>query len=183
MLEIEIPEQEFFDNNKNEFFKVRSLKLQLEHSLISLAKWEAKWHKPFLGTEDKTLAEIQDYIRCMTLTKDVNPIYYRIIPESSLKQISDYIHDPMSATWFSKDEEQKGKIGRREIITAEIIYYWMVTLNIPVQFEKWHLNRLITLIKVINIKNAPSKKMKQSDILKQNAALNKARRAKMKSKG
>lgn len=183
MLSVSIPEQEVFDEGKNEFILIKRAELQLEHSLISLSKWEAKWHKPFLATKDKTEEEIWDYIRCMTLTKDVDPITYRFIPDSVLKQIFEYIEDPMTATWFSKTDEKKSGMGRREIITAEIIYYWMVTLNVPVQFEKWHLNRLITLIKVINLKNAPAKKMSQKDILAQNARLNAQRRARHRSKG
>ena len=183
MLQIVVPEMELFDNDKNEFIKINRTELQLEHSLISLAKWESKWHKPFLGKEKKTTIEVIDYIRCMTLTKNVDPNVYQFISDKNLKQIYDYINDPMTATWFNKTDEVKSGIGRRDVITAEIIYYWMVTLNIPVQFEKWHLNRLITLIKVVNIKNTPSKKMSKGDVLKQNAKLNAARRAQHKSKG
>lgn len=155
----------------------------MEHSLISLAKWESKWHKPFFGKDDKTEEQILDYIRCMTLTKDVDPNIYLHLPPSVLEEIFDYMEDSMTATWFSKEEERRSGIGRKETITAEIIYYWMVTLNIPVQFEKWHLNRLITLIRVINVKNTPPKKMKQRDILAQNRQLNAARRARNRSKG
>lgn len=183
MLTIVIPHSEFFNNDTNEFITVKETELQLEHSLMSVAKWESKWHKPFLGKEKKTVEEIQDYIRCMTLTKNIDPLIYRILSNDILKQIYEYINDPMTATWFNKMDEKLGGIGRRDVITAEIIYYWMITLNIPVQFEKWHLNRLITLIKVVNIKNTPSKKMSQAEVLKQNAALNRARKAKLKSKG
>lgn len=181
--EIVIPEQHIWDEVTETFVNVKETTLQLEHSLLSLAKWERKWHVPFLGKEQKTDEQIQDYIRCMTLTQHIDSSVYRHIPPPVLKDIFDYIEDPMTATWFNNSEQQSGGIGKREIITAEIVYYWMVTLNIPVQFEKWHLNSLLTLIRVINVKNAPSKKMSKRDILARNRQLNAARRAKTRSKG
>lgn len=183
MLKIKIPEQEFFNEETQRFIYVKGAELQLEHSLISLAKWESKWHVPFLGKTDKTEEELQDYIRCMTLNKNVDQEVYKYIPSSTLKEIFDYIEDPMTATWFNTTDHQPGRIGKRETITAEIIYYWMVTLGIPVQFEKWHLNRLLTLIRVINAKNAPPKKMSKKDIYAGNHKLNMARRAKHRSRG
>lgn len=183
MLKVKIPEQEFFNEETQRFIYVKGVELQLEHSLISLAKWESKWHVPFLGKSDKTEEELQDYIRCMTLNKNVDQDVYRYIPTSTLKEIFDYIEDPMTATWFSTTDPQSGGVHKRETITAEIIYYWMVTLGIPVQFEKWHLNRLLTLIRVVNAKNAPSKKMSKKDIYANNHKLNMARRAKHRSRG
>jgi hypothetical protein len=157
--------------------------LQLEHSLISLTKWESKWHKPFLDKKDKTDEEIQDYIRCMTLTQNVNPEVYKHIPKIVMKQIFEYIEDPMTATWFGNNGEDKKSINKKRIVTAELIYCWMITLNIPVQFEKWHLNRLLTLIRVVNAENTPPKKMSKRDILARNSKINAARRAKNHSKG
>lgn len=182
MLKIVIPEDTFFDEDKNEFIDIKRTELQLEHSLISLSKWESKWKKPFLGNEDKTEEMIIDYIRCMTITQNVDPTIYQVIPESEIKKVSDYIEDSMTATWFSTDDK-KPKSGKKEIITSEIIYYWMLTLGVPVQFEKWHLNRLLTLIRVVNVKNAPSKNMSKKDILERNKRLNAARKAKYKTKG
>lgn len=183
MLKVKIPDQSIWNEKTERFINVKGGELQLEHSLISLSKWESKWHKPFLGKEDKSEEEILDYIRCMTLTQNVDPNLYLYMPSSILKKIFDYIEDPMTATWFSSSEEKKGGIGKKEVITAEIVYYWMVTLSIPVQFEKWHLNRLLTLIRVINVKNTPAKKMSKKDLLARNKQLNAARRAKYKSKG
>lgn len=183
MLKIRIPDQELFDEKTQRFSYIKGIDLQLEHSLISLAKWESKWHVPFLGNEGKTEEQIVDYIRCMTLTQHVDPMVYQNLPASVLDQIFNYIEDPMTATWFNKEEEKNFGIGKKEIITSEVIYYWMVALGVPVQFEKWHLNRLLTLIRVINVKNAPQKKMKQKDILANNRKLNAARRARNKSKG
>lgn len=183
MLSIHIPEQEFFDERTERFFKTKGVDLQLEHSLISLSKWESKWHIPFLGKGEKTEEQMLDYIRCMTLTQHIDPQIYRFIPHDILQEINDYMENPMTATWFSNvNDKQKNKIGR-ETITSEIIYYWMVTLGIPVQFEKWHLNRLLTLIRVINVKNAPKKNMSKKDVLANNRKLNAARRAKHGSKG
>lgn len=183
MLKVRIPDQELFDEKAETFVYVKGAEIQLEHSLISLSKWESKWHKPFLGNEKKTEAQIKDYIRCMTITQNVNPELYEYIPPSILKETLDYIDNPMTATWFSDAEKKKAGIGKKEIITSEIIYYWMISLNIPVQFEKWHLNRLITLIRVINAKNSNQKKMSKKDILSRNARINAERRAKSKSKG
>lgn len=175
MLEITIPKQEYFDENHCEFVYVPEQHLTLEHSLVSLSKWESKWHKPFLQDEPKTIEESLDYIRCMTINKNVNPLAYRGITPALLMQINDYIDAPMTATWFSK-EQSKG--SKSEVITSELIYYWMIALQIPVEFEKWHLNRLITLIKVCNIKNAPPKKMSRREIMERNRRLNAARKKK-----
>lgn len=175
MLEITIPKQEYFDEGCGEFVYIPEQHLTLEHSLVSLSKWESKWHKPFLQEESKTIEESLDYIRCMTINKNVNPLAYRGITPVLFKQINDYIDAPMTATWFSK-EQSKG--SKSEVITSELIYYWMIALQIPVEFEKWHLNRLITLIKVCNIKNAPPKKMSRREIMERNRRLNSARKKK-----
>lgn len=181
MLEITIPAVEAYDEIKNEFVTViNEQTLRLEHSLVSLAKWESKWGKPFLSTQQRTLEETIDYIKCMTITQNVDPIVFNYLNNSHIKQINDYIENPMTATTFSK--EQGGK-SNREQITAELIYYWMITLNIPVEFQKWHLNRLLTLIKVCSIKNQPPKKMSRNEILSRNAALNAQRRQQLNTKG
>ncbi len=182
MLQIEIPKAEYFDENSNMFVCFEGATFQIEHSLISLSKWESKWHKPFLMDKEKTNEELIDYIRCMTLTKNVDPLVYYNIPNDILKTINSYIESPMTATWFS-DDKIKNKRRSREVITAEIIYYWMITLNIPFECQKWHLNRLLTLIRVCSIKNTPPKKMRGKDILRNNSKLNAARRQSMNSKG
>lgn len=182
MLQITIPKEEIFDEKSGQFLHVKETKLQLEHSLISLRKWESKWHKPFLKKDEKTNEELLDYIRCMTLTPNVDPDVYYFIPPEVHEEIQNYIEDPMTATWFSEDEK-KGASGHRKIVTAELIYYWMITLNIPVEFQKWHLNQLLTLIRVINAENEPRKKMSQKAILARNKRLNAQRRAKYNTKG
>ena len=180
MLTVIIPETEEFDPKTNYFYIRKRQVLSLEHSLVSLAKWESKWKKPFLDGKDKTIEETIDYIRCMTITSNVDPEVYSRIPQSVMKQINEYINDPMTATTFSEDPNQK---KNREIITAEIIYYWMVALQIPFECQKWHLNRLITLIRVCSIKNAPQKKMGRKEIMRSNSALNAARRKAYGSRG
>ena len=182
MFQVEIPKQEYFDENTSRFVYFEATSFQIEHSLISLSKWESKWNKPFLDGKTKTPEELIDYIRCMTLTKNVDPLVYLNIPDDILKAINSYIEAPMTATWFS-DDKVKNKRRSREIITAEIVYYWMIALNIPFECQKWHLNRLLTLIRVCSIKNAPEKKMRKKDILRNNAKLNAARRRSMNSKG
>lgn len=179
MLHIVIPEEELFDEQKEEFIVAKEQKLQLEHSLVSLSKWESKWHKPFLSGE-RTFDEAIDYVRCMTLTPNVDPNIYLRLTQKNMCEINAYIDDPMTATTFYED----GCGSRnREIVTSELIYYWMITLNIPFECQKWHLNRLLTLIRVCNIKNQPPKKRSRSEIMSRNAALNAARRKQLNSKG
>lgn len=181
MLRLEIPECEMWDEANEEFVHEKKVVLQLEHSLVSLSKWESKWHKPFLGKEKKTAEETLDYIRCMTLTQNVDPKVYLRITGPLLKQVEEYIANPMTATWFSSSERKK---VNREIITAEIVYYWMIALNIPFECQKWHLNRLLTLIQVCNIKNDPkANKMSRKEILRNNAAINEARRKSLHTRG
>lgn len=182
MLEITIPDGEYFDEANGRFASIRGQTIRLEHSLVSISKWEAKWHKPFLSNKGQTNEEAIDYIRCMTITQNVDPDLYYFIPETEMQKINAYLENPMTATWFSK----KGPAGRapsREIITSEILYWEMIELGIPIEFEKWHLNRLLTLIRVCSEKNSPSKKMSRKDIFAQNRALNAARRKQCGTKG
>lgn len=179
-LYITIPDSEAFDEKTNQFIQIKGRKIQLEHSLKSVALWESKWHKPYISREQKTKEELVDYIRCMSLTKDVDPITFYYIPESEIQKIVEYIEDPMTATTFR--EEKKGGV-KDKIVTSEILYYDMIALNIPWECEKWHLNRLITLIRVCSEKNKPEKKMSKNDIYRRNRALNAARRAKLGTKG
>ena len=180
MLRITIPATELWDEDKEEFINTKEQTLQLEHSLVSLSKWESKWHKPFLSKDIKTEEENIDYIKCMTITQNVDPKVYDFIPNDIREKIKEYIEDKMTATWFN--DEKSGK-GGSEQITSELIYYWMITQNIPIKCEKWHLNRLITLIKICNIKSQPPKKMGKKAIMSRNAALNAARRKQFNSKG
>jgi isocitrate dehydrogenase kinase/phosphatase len=180
MLQVTIPGVEYYDEETETFIETKSQVLSLEHSLVSLAKWESKWKKPFLSNEPRTREESADYVRCMTLTQNVDPEVYDHIPPSVMRQVDDYISDPMTATWFNNRQQRR---VNREVVTAEVIYYWMVALNIPFECQKWHLNRLITLVQVCNIKNEPEKKMNRRQILENNRALNEARRQKMQTKG
>lgn len=181
MLQITVPiSPEGWDAEKEEFVAPQTKVLQLEHSLVSLSKWESKWHKPFLAKNNKTLEETIDYIKCMTITQNVNPNVYEHLTKQNMDMIGEYIDDSMTATFFT---EEKMRRTNSEIITSELIYYWMIALNIPFECQKWHLNRLLTLIKVCNIKNQPPRKMSTRDRLSRNAALNEARRKKFNSKG
>lgn len=179
MLLITVPGKELFDEATGEFFYIKEQILQLEHSLVSISKWESKWCKPFIHTTDKTYEEVIDYIKCMTITQNVNPLVYRCLTLDNVEEINKYINAPMTATTFSNYNGRKN----REIITSEILYYQMITLGIPFECQKWHLNRLITLIEVCSIKNQPPKKMSKNEIASRNAALNAARRKRLNSKG
>ena len=181
MLTIYIKGREEFDQIKQKFFEVKGTYLSLEHSLVSISKWESKWHKPFISKEPKTREEIIDYIKCMTLTQNVDPYVYTLLSEDNIKEINDYIANPMTATWFN-EEKNTGK-KNSEQITSELIYYWMVALNINWEAKKWHLNRLLTLIRICNIKNQPPKKMSKHEAMSRNAKLNAERKRKLGTSG
>ena len=183
MLLIRTPDTELLDEDTGRIIPVRGQELRLEHSLVSISKWESKWKKPFLGNEAKTQDETTDYIRCMTLTQNVNPIVYHTLKPEHYRQINEYINDTMTATTFRNVPGRGGKGGRQGVITSEIIYYWMISLEIPVEFQTWHLNRLLTLIRVCNEKSQPGKKMSKKDVMSQYRSLNAARRARMGTRG
>ena len=180
MLEITVPANEQWDEATQEFVYGKEQTLRLEHSLVSLSKWESKWCKPFLAKQEKTREETLDYIKCMTITQNVDPEVYTRLTRENIEEINAYIEAPMTATWFPPE---KGGKTSSEQITNELVYYWMIALNIPVEFQKWHLNRLLTLIRVCNIKNQPPKKMSKSEIMRRNAELNAKRRQQLNSKG
>lgn len=171
--------EDLWDEAKGEFVSIKEQTLVIEHSLVSVSKWEAKWKKPFLSSngEDKTAEELLDYIRCMTINK-VDPRIYDVLSYDVIKEIDEYIGDPMTATTFT----DLGPKGNREIITSEIIYYQMLSFGIPYEFEKWHLNRLVALIRVFAIKNGGQKKMSRSEAAAYQRSLNEQRIARTKRK-
>lgn len=173
MLQIEIPYQEFYNEVTGEFDSVNQCTLNLEHSLISLSKWESKWKKPFMTENGYTRAEIVDYARCMTLNQKVDPKVYTALKIADIKKIEEYIRDPHTATTIYDYRPNKGRSN--DIITSEIIYYQMITLGIPFECEKWHLNRLLTLIRVCAIKGTDTQ-MSMSDIYSQNKQIRAASR-------
>ena len=179
MLQVNIPATEYYDEANNEFILIEPRTIQVEHSLISISKWEAKWNKPFMGKEEKTPEEVLDYIRCMTITQNVDPLVYRALPASEINKIKDYINAPMTATWFN----DRNKRPSNKVITSELIYYYMVANEIPFECEKWHFNRLLTLIRICGEKNQPAKKMSKREAMAQQRSLNAARRARHNSSG
>ena len=172
MLKLYIPESELFDSSTSEIIRVKPVTLMLEHSLLSLSKWEEKWEKPFLSNDKFTLPELIDYAKCMTITQNVDPNVYATFRAEQIQEIQAYINKPSTATTIKDDNHRGGK----KIITSEVIYCWMIQLGIPFECQKWHLNRLITLIRVCSIENSPPKKMGKKDVLKQYSQLNAARR-------
>lgn len=185
MLKINIIGGEMFDEATEKFITIKPTTITLEHSLIAISKWESKYHKPFLEEEEKTPEEIRYYIECMTITPNVDPNIYKTMPSWQVEEIMDYIKDPMTATWFGDDGKKSGRGVKKEVVTSELIYYWMISLQIPAEYEKWHINRLLTLIQVCNVKNAPNdtKKMSKNEIARNYDAINAARRAKLHTKG
>lgn len=180
MLQITVPATEMWDDSKEEFVYTEKQTLLLEHSLVSLSKWESKYCKPFISKQKKSTEEVLDYIKFMTLTPDVDPEVYNRLTDKNLRTIDAYINARQTATTFSDGKASKGK---GEPITAELIYYWMFSFHIPMECQDWHLDRLITLIRVFDIKNSPPKKQSKSAIMRRNAALNAERRARLNTKG
>jgi len=176
-------EREYWDSKKEEFVTVpgnKAVDLNLEHSLISISKWEGKWHVPFISKDPHTEEQTLHYIKCMTINQNVPDSVYENLSAENIREISDYIHDPMSAT----KTYSEGKEKSREVVTSELIYYWMTALQIPFDpCEKWHLNRLLQLIGIANDKQQPPKKMSKEEIMRRNRELNAARRKKLNSKG
>lgn len=180
MLRIKIPPVELYDEAKGEFIWTREYELQLEHSLVSLSKWESRWKKPFLAPRDKTTEETLDYVRCMTVTQNVDDAVYKFINQKVIDEIVKYIDDSMTATTFPI--EPNGS-KNKETITSELIYYWLIAFNIPFECQRWHLNRLLTLIKVCSIKNQPAKKVGRKELLARQRALNESRKSKLNTSG
>lgn len=179
MLDLAIPKIELFDDKTNEFVEIGPYNLLMEHSLVSISKWEAKWHKPFIGSEDLTNEEIRDYLRCMTITQNVKDIVYDYISIENIEKVNEYISDPMTGTTFYDFVQQRS--GNKKI-SSEEIYSQMILLGIPFECQKWHINRLLTLIKVCNIDRS-DKKMSKEETLRAYHKLNAERRRKMNSKG
>lgn len=171
-----------WDEKKQEFYRINEFKgctLNLEHSLISISKWESKWHVPFLSSQ-KTEEQTLDYIKCMTVNQCVPDEAYEHLSLKNVQDISEYINDPMTATTVNGLSSGRRS---REIVTSELIYYWMIALQIPFECQKWHLNRLLQLVAVCNAKNTPAKKMTKNEIIERNKALNEARKKKYNTKG
>lgn len=179
MLVLDIPGSEFFDEDKEEFVETKPVSLRLEHSLVSVSKWEAEWKVPFLSAKTLTTEQTLDYIKFMTINQNVDPLVYSLLNNDHIKKVSDYISDNRTATTFSNANTPPN----RQIVTSELIYFWMAQYNIPFECQKWHLSRLMTLIRIASIKNAPEKKMSQRAIMSQNKSLNAARRKAMHTKG
>lgn len=179
MLKIFVPSGELFDELSGRFITVNGRELQLEHSLVSISKWESRWKKPFLSDQPKSREETMDYVRCMTISQNVDPNVYLGLSDANVNAVNKYIDDPMTATTFKNDKKK----ASRQIVTSEIIYYWMISLGIPMECQKWHLNRLLALIRVCDEKNQPGRKKSRKEIIAENRALNQMRRAKSGSRG
>lgn len=180
MLTITVPAVELFDEAKSEFIDLPEVTLSLEHSLVSLSRWESKWKKSFLFAKDKTSDEIHGYIQAMCLDENIPAGVFARLTRDNYESINEYINEQMTATTFAEMPNQRAS---RDIVTAELIYYWMIALQVPVECESWHLNRLMALIKVANLKNQPAKKMGKNQMLAERARLNEERKAKYGSSG
>lgn len=179
MLELKIEGTELYDEASNMFIEVKPVVLRLEHSLVSVSKWESKWKIPFLSLGDKTAEQTLDYIRCMTVSQNVDPLVYKCLTKKHIDAVNEYVSDEKTATTF----HERSARPNRQVVTSELIYFWMSQYNIPIECQKWHLSRLMTLIRIASIKNAPEDKMSKSAIFSQNRALNAARRKAMHTKG
>jgi len=182
MLTIKLSEYEIYNEYINKFTIYPSITIELEHSLVSLYKWEAKWNIPFLHIKDFTAEQYEDYIRCMILKMPSEPTFMLGLTPENAKEIQDYISHPMTATKTTNYSKSESSSTKKSIITAEVIYSQMIANNIPFECQYWHLNQLTTLIKVCNIKNNQDK-MPKKEVDQRNAEINAQRRAKYNSKG
>lgn len=188
MLTLTLPDVELYDEKNNQFMYAKGQTITLEHSLVSVSKWESKWKIPFLSGKTMTAEQTRDYIRCMTITQNVNPILFSKLTQETLDIVTEYIQDPQTATWFSEKDKQKQGGGSNRPITSELIYYWMIESGIPMECQKWHLNRLLTLIEVCNAERKAAdpnnkKRYNPRDLAKSRSALNAQRRAAMHTRG
>lgn len=180
MLKLIIPEQEFYNESTQEFYKTSSITIELEHSLVSLSKWESKFEKPFLSSKDKTPEEVFWYIESMILTPNVSPDILLYLSNENLLEINEYLDSKQSATTFNEIQSRQTS---GEVVTSELIYFWMITLNIPFTCDTWHLNRLLSLIRICSIKNTKGKKMSRNEVAQRNRDLNAQRRAMLNTSG
>jgi hypothetical protein len=179
VLQLKILAAESFDEATSKFVSPVEAVLELEHSLVSLSAWESKWKIPFLGDKPKTNEQVLDYVIMMFSGTEFSEDLLGKLSDENIKEINDYINDKMTATWFREEKHQDSG----EIVTAELIYYWMIALGVPFECQHWHLNRLLTLIKVCNIKNAPKKKLSRAEAIQQQRDLNAQRRRELNTKG
>ena len=180
MLTIIVPGAEHYDEEQEEFITVGDYVLELEHSLVSLSKWESFYEKPFLGGSDKTNEEVTYYIECMILTTEYPKGLISRLNKANLETINKYINAKRSATWFTETNNSRNT----EIVTSELVYYWMFSATVPLECETWHLNRLFTLLRVFSEKNDPKKKkISRADIARRNEELNAQRRAQLGTSG
>lgn len=178
-----IPGDQLWDPVNNRFLKKSDVRIVVEHSLLSVSKWEQKWKVNFIGNKDLTTEQFLDYIRCMCITPNIDPEIFQKLPMSTIEEITNYIADPMTATTITEPPGKQQK-SKYKILTNEVIYYWMTALQIPFDpCERWHLNRLLVLIKIASIEQQPDKKMSKADAMRQQRSLNAARRARFGTKG
>ncbi len=177
MLKIIVPAGELFDPKTETFIYTKPVELVLEHSLVAISKWESKWEIPFLNTE-LTIEQFVDYVRCMTITQNVDPNVYLTMNQTVMNRIRAYMDAKMSAAVIHSDRQNNR--SSTKFITADLIYYWMVALQIPFECQKWHINRLLMLIRIAEIEQNPNKKLSKAESAKKSQAINAARRAKMK---
>lgn len=180
MLTLSIDGADLYNEARQEFCKLEPIVLRFEHSLASVSKWEAFYKKPFLSKDSKTFSELIRYFQYMCLNEGIDPLYFTQLSSNNIRKITEYIGDSMTATTIHDLDKRKGP---SKIITSEVIYYWMVSLQIPFECQYWHFNRLMMLINVINHQNAPSKKMSKREIFNQNRMLNEQRRKQLQTNG
>jgi hypothetical protein len=180
VLELVIKGEEFYDNETEKFFTIGDDTVLLEHSLASVSKWESHFEKPFLSSEEKTPEEWFWYVEAMTLTPIFSRGVFLRMSKENIQEINTYINARRTGTWFNEGANQR---RATETITAELVYYWMITLNIPFECQYWHFNKLLTLIKVCNLKNAPEKKMTAAEVAQRNRTLNQQRKEQLKTAG
>lgn len=183
MLKLTIGSDELYDEEKSEFIIKDGFTIHLEHSLLAISVWEQRFCKPFLGRGEKTKEETLGYVEAMILDEDYpDDVLDRMTPHH-LSKVNDYVDSPATATTFSDLADKKPSRGPSQVITSELIYYWMASANVPFECERWHLNRLFALLRIFDVKNSKQKKMSRSEIASRNRALNEQRKAQLNTRG
>jgi hypothetical protein len=174
MLSITVAPVKILDNKTGQEVEILGGRLCLEHSLLSISKWEEKTHKPFFSQEEMAAEDLLYYIECMTVN-DVDKSIYLALTNSDISEIVEYMKDTHTATWFSKNSMPKPATTSSEAMTSELIYYYMSQVQLPIEMERWNINRLFVILRIAAIKSQPPKKMDRRTAAKSNAALNRAR--------
>lgn len=137
------------------------VRLQFEHSLRSLSKWESKNKIAFLAGREKTPAQMVDYYRCMLLSPEDPDLVYLLDP-SQMEELTNYINENQTASSVPNEGPTQ---YNPETTTSELVYFWMTALKINWEAQDWHFSRLMMLVQITSYKQQPPKKRNPREVL------------------